>query len=165
MAKLAIKPGSTSVTVEVFIQDSSVTTGAGLTGLAYNTASLTAYYKRNGNVAPVAITLATLAAITTAWSSGGFIAADGTNTPGLYRLDIPDAALATGARSVIIYLKGATNMAPCLLEIDLTNDANLVNILGTAVSTPATAGVLDVNIKKLNNTTLNGNGSSTPWGP
>jgi len=165
MAKLAIKPGSTSVSVDIFIADSSVTTGAGKTGLAYNTASLTAYYKRNGNTASVAITLATLAAITTAWSTGGFIEVDATNMPGLYRLDIPDAALTTGVKSVVILLKGATNMAPCVLEIDLSNDANLVGILGTVVSTPATAGLLDVNVKKLNNTTLNGNGSSTAWGP
>ena len=44
--KLIITKGATSVGVNVFIRDNSVTTGAGLTGLAYNTASLTAYYSR-----------------------------------------------------------------------------------------------------------------------
>ena len=40
--------------------------------------------------------------------------------PGLYRLDLPDAVLAAGEESVIVYLQGATNMVPCLLEIQLT---------------------------------------------
>lgn len=116
MAKLEMLAGSTSQTVNVFIQDSSVTTGAGKTGLAYNTASLTAYYCLP-KAAPVAITLATQTA-TGAWSSGGFVEIDATNTPGLYRLDLPNAALASG-RFVNVMLKGAANMAPCVLEIEL----------------------------------------------
>lgn len=117
MAKLALKQGTTSKSLYVFIQDSSVTTGAGLTGLAYNTSSLVAYYVQPGGSA-TAITLATQTA-TGAWSSGGFVAVDGTNMPGLYRLDVPNAAL-TGATAVVIMLKGAANMAPCVLEIELT---------------------------------------------
>lgn len=117
MAKLSIKQGTTSKSLYVFIYDSSVTTGAGLTGLAFNTSSLTAYYVQPGGSA-TSITLATQTA-TGAYSSGGFVAVDGTNMPGLYRLDIPNAAL-TGAASVVVMLKGATNMAPCVLEIELT---------------------------------------------
>jgi hypothetical protein len=118
--KLQIVKGKTSKSVDIFIGDSSVTTGAGLTGLVFNTSNLVAYYHRPG-AAAVAITLATLAAITTAWSSGGFIAVDGTNMPGLYRLDIPDAALASGVDEVVIMLKGAANMVPVVLEIQLTS--------------------------------------------
>jgi hypothetical protein len=116
--KLSIKVASTSQTVNVFIQDSSSTTGAGLTGLVFNTAGLTAYYALP-KAAAVQITLATLAAITTAYSSGGFKEVDATNMPGWYRLDLPDAALASG-RFVSVHLKGATNMAPLALEIELT---------------------------------------------
>lgn len=117
--KLIIAKDATSVSVDVFIRDNSVTTGAGLTGLVFNTASLTAYYSRQ-NAAATAITLATQTA-TGAFSSGGFVAVDGTNMPGLYRLDIPDAALATGVNTVYIMLKGATNMEPCVLEIELSS--------------------------------------------
>jgi hypothetical protein len=120
--KLSIQAGSTSQTVNVFIQDSSSTTGAGLTGLVFNTASLTAYYALP-KAAAVSITLATLAAITMAWSSGGFKEVDATNMPGWYRLDIPDAALASG-RFVSIHLKGAANMAPLPIEIELTATNN-----------------------------------------
>src|SRR3954470_23989587 len=93
--KLSIKAGATSQTVNVWIQDSSSTTGAGLTGLVFNTSSLTAYYALP-KAAAVSITLATLAAVTTAYSSGGFKEIDATNMPGWYRLDLPDAAIASG---------------------------------------------------------------------
>jgi hypothetical protein len=46
---------------------------------------------------------------------------DATDLPGWYELGIPNAALATGADSVIVNLKGATNMAPVVLEIQLTD--------------------------------------------
>lgn len=122
MAKLSIVAGATSQSVNVFIQNSSLTTGAGLTGLVFNTASLVAYYTFTGaNATSVAITLATLAAVNSAFSSGGFKEIDATNMPGLYRLDIPNAGLATSkGRSVTIMLKGAANMVPCVLEVELT---------------------------------------------
>lgn len=127
MAKLAIKKASTDVTVYVFIQDSSKTTGAGLTGLVYNTTDLVASYVRP-LAARQALSLATLAAVDSAHSDGGFKEIDATNMPGVYRLDLPDAVCATGVNSVVVMLKGAANMAPLLLEIQLTdfdlNDAS-----------------------------------------
>lgn len=135
--KLSIVAGATSQTVNVFIQDSSSTTGAGLTGLVFNTSSLTAYYALS-KAAAVQITLATLAAITTAWSSGGFKEVDATNMPGWYRLDIPDAALASG-RFVAIHLKGATNMAPLPLEIELTAWNNQDAVRGGLTALPNAA--------------------------
>lgn len=114
---LTIKAGSTDQTVYLFIQDSSSSTGAGLTGLVYNTASLTAYYCL-GRGAATAITLATLAAATSAHADGGFKEVDATNMPGIYRLDLPDAAVASGIE-VIVFLKGAANMVPVAKEIAL----------------------------------------------
>lgn len=118
MAKVSLVAGTTSYTANIFIQDSTVTTGAGKTGLVFNTSSLTAYYVRPG-AAAVSITLATQT-VTGAWSSGGFVEVDAANMPGVYRLDIPDAALAAGKTSVAILLKGATGMAPVTLEVELT---------------------------------------------
>ncbi len=117
MAKISIVKGTTSKLLDLFVQDSSSTVGAGLTGLAYNTGSLTGYYYREGAASAVAITLATMTLGT--WATGGFIVADGTNMPGVYQLGIPDAALASGANSVVVMLKGAANMAPVILEIEL----------------------------------------------
>jgi len=127
MAKLAIKKASTDVTVYLFIQASNVTTGAGLTGLVYNTTDLVASYVRPLGTR-TALTLATLAAADSAHSDGGFKEVDATNMPGIYRLDLPDAVCATGVPSVVVMLKGATNMSPVVLEIQLTdfdlNDAS-----------------------------------------
>jgi hypothetical protein len=150
--KLALPKGATSQTVLIFIQDSTSTGGAGKTGLAFNTASLTAYYARP-RAAAVAITLATQT-VTGAYSSGGFVEIDATNMPGLYRFDPPDAVLATGVDSVVVMLKGATGMAPLPLEIQLTdfnlNDADpAVDVTkwnGTAVAAPNVAGVPKVDL-------------------
>lgn len=135
--KLSIKAGSTSQTVNVFIRDSSSTTGAGLTGLVFNSAGLTAYYALP-KAAAVSITLATLAAITTAYASGGFKEVDATNMPGWYRLDLPDAAIASG-RFVSLHLKGATNMAPLPVEIELTGWDNQDAVRGGLTSLPNVA--------------------------
>jgi hypothetical protein len=138
MAKSLAK-GATDVTVYVKVMDSSSTTGAGLTGLAYNTASLTAYYVRTRGTA-TAITLATQTA-GGAHSDGGFVAVDGTNMPGLYRLDLPDAVCAAGVSMAVVQLKGATNMMPVELEIQLE---------------------ADVNVQSVNDVVLTGDGAGTP---
>lgn len=120
MQTFLVAKGATSVILPVSIYDSSSTTGGKLTGLVYNTSSLTAYYNRMGaSGSATAITLATATKGT--WTSGGFVAVDGTNMPGDYELHIPDAALATGVNRVIVQLKGAANMVPCNIEIELTS--------------------------------------------
>jgi hypothetical protein len=121
MAKFSLAKNTTSRIVQMFIQDSSATTGAGLTGLLYNAASLTAYYQRENAASPVAITLATMTVGT--WASGGFKEVSSANMPGVYQLGLPDAALASGAASVVVMLKGAASMAPVTLEIDLEGAA------------------------------------------
>lgn len=135
--KLSIVAGATSQTVNVFVRDSSSTTGGGLTGLVFNSASLTAYYALP-KAAAVAITLATLAAVTSAYSSGGFKEIDSANMPGWYRFDIPDAALAAG-RFVSIHLKGASNMAPLPIEIELTGWNNQDAVRGGMTALPNAA--------------------------
>lgn len=117
--QFTIKKGTTSKKVRVFIGDSSVTTGAGKTALVYNTASLVAYYIRDGDSNETAITLATATLGT--WTSGGFLLVDDTNMPGTYELGIPDAVLATGCNHVEIMLKGAANMSPCFISIELVS--------------------------------------------
>src|SRR5262249_41057383 len=113
--------GSTSKSVTVLIQNSASATGAGLTGLAYNTASLTASYTFSGtNAGGHDITLASLATPGSASTSGGFVEIDATRLPGAYRLDLPDALLASGnGDSVYVELKGANNMVACPFEIIL----------------------------------------------
>ena len=118
MAKLTVKSGSASRSEYIFVNDSSSTTGAGLTGLTNATAGLTAYYVTERGT-PTAITLVSLASATAAYSSGGFVAVDATNLPGVYRLDVPAAVFAT--TKGVVMLKGATNMVPVLLEYDVVS--------------------------------------------
>lgn len=114
-----VHKGATSQTVYLSVNDSASTTGGKKTGIAYNTAGLVASYTRNG-AARTAITLATLASASAAWSSGGFVEVDATNEPGLYRCDVPDAAFASGVDSVVVQIGGATGMVWAAEEVQLT---------------------------------------------
>lgn len=115
--KKKLYAGTTSHIERVFIQDTTQTDGRGLTGLAFNTASLTAYYIRQGEASATAISLVTATVGT--WVSGGFVEIDATNMPGWYELHVPNAVIAAGAKSVGIHLKGAANMAPYPIELEL----------------------------------------------
>ena len=119
MAKLLIDEDTTSYRLSIFVQDSSQTDGRGLAGLAHDTASLTWYRWRedDGNAAatqisPVAVTRGTFA-------SSGFVEKDATNMPGFYELGIPNSCLASGSDWLDMVLRGATNMAPVPIEIQL----------------------------------------------
>jgi hypothetical protein len=138
MQEFTVTKGATSVIVPVSIYDSSSTTGAKLAGLAFNTGSLTAYYNRMGaSGGATAITLATATKGT--WTSGGFVAIDGTNMPGDYELHIPDAALATGANEVAIQLKGAANMVPKNIVVHLTGTNRQDAVRGGMTALPNAA--------------------------
>ena len=90
------KAGVTSKSVVVRIIDA--TDGTPELGVVFNTAGIDLQYRREG-AASVAITEATLAALTTAWASGGFLHIGN----GYYRLDVPDAAFAAGSDGVLIH--------------------------------------------------------------
>jgi hypothetical protein len=117
--KLIRKAGVTGEIWQIFIADSSSTTGAGLTGLAFNTASLTAYYHRDTDTTATAISLVTMTVGT--FTSSGFKEIDATNMAGWYQFCPPNAALAAGAKSCAFHLKGATNMAPLPIEVQLVS--------------------------------------------
>jgi hypothetical protein len=93
-----IKAGASSVSLPVRLLS---TAGAGVTGKTAS--SVTASYWRQGGTR-TAISVSDLAAVNSAYSSGGLKEVDSTNLPGLYRLDIPDAAVASGADWVVIGL-------------------------------------------------------------
>ena len=112
MQAFEVTKGATSVILTVSIYDSSSTTGGKLTGLVFNTSSLTCYYDRTG-AAGAATAVSLVTATKGTWTSSGFVAVDGTNMPGVYQVMLPDAAFATGVNEVAFQLKGAANMVPC----------------------------------------------------
>jgi len=117
---ITIAPGSTSQSIELYL---------GATGLTFATSGLAAYYVRNQS-APVAITLVTQTP-TGAWSSGGFAEISSSLVPGVYRLDVPNAAFAAGASDVTIVVRGASGTNGAVLTVNLVEaptDAVLVRM-------------------------------------
>jgi hypothetical protein len=143
---MKITAGTTSYILDIFVQDSSSTAGAGLAGLVYNTASLTAKYKRQGSATWTTISLATATAGT--WASGGFIAA-GSADDGDYELHLPNAVIASGVAWVAVSLQGAANMAPTKIRLGLTatndqsaTDGGITKIATIETSTTTTIPAL-----------------------
>lgn len=136
--------GSTSQSIDIWIADSSSSTGGGLSGLVYNSGSLTAYYRKGATGTSTAITLATQT-VGGAWSSGGFVEVDATNMKGLYRFDIPNALIDTAGITHVIFC-GATNMVPVKLRLDcraVPSNLKQINSNATAaVQLALSAGVI-----------------------
>jgi hypothetical protein len=107
---ITIAPGSTSQSIELYL---------GATGLTASTAGLSARYNRT-RTASVDIPLVART-IAQAWTSGGFAEVDSTNMPGVYRLDIPDAALAAGADDVTIVVRGASGTNGAVMTVKLSS--------------------------------------------
>ncbi len=107
-SSITIAPGSTSQSIELYL---------GATGLTFNTSGLQAYYVRNRST-PVQISLVSQTA-TGAWTSGGFAEINSTTMPGIYRLDVPNAAFASGASDVTINVRGAVGTNGAVLTVNL----------------------------------------------
>jgi hypothetical protein len=107
---ITIAPGSTSQSIELYL---------GATGLTASTSGLSARYNRTRtasvNIPLVARTIAQ------AWTAGGFAEVDATNMPGVYRLDLPDAALAAGADDVTIVVRGASGTNGAVMTVKLSS--------------------------------------------
>lgn len=153
--KQLVLAGVASKRMAIFIQDSSATTGAGLTGLTNASSGLTWYYYREDNTASHAVSVVGQTLGT--WTSGGFKEIDATNLPGFYELGVPNVVTtATGSPAwVVMGLKGAANMVPVNIELEFVHTDPLAGVdvatwLGTAV-TAATGGIPDVNVKRYNN--------------
>jgi hypothetical protein len=107
---ITIAPGSTSQSIELYL---------GATGLTSSTSGLTARYNRT-RTASVSIPLVART-IAQAWTSGGFAEVDATNMPGVYRLDLPDAALAAGADDVTVVVRGASGTNGAVMTVKLSS--------------------------------------------
>lgn len=155
---IQIKGGSTSRSIDVALHDA--TTGLGYASGVYSDAGISLWYRRGTTGAVTAITPATQT-VGGAYSSGGFVnLSTGDN---LYRLDLPDAALAAGVDSVTIggHATAWTMIAPTIqitgydprtdavATVAGSLDTNAKQWAGTAVATPTTAGVPRVDVKAM----------------
>ena len=125
---ITIAPGSTSQSIELYL---------GATGLTASTSGLSARYNRT-RTASVSIPLVART-IAQAWTSGGFAEVDSTNMPGVYRLDLPDAALAAGADDATIVVRGASGTNGAVMTVKLSSGGLTSAQTASAVWDAATA--------------------------
>lgn len=164
-----IKKGSVDRSVDLYIIDS--VDGTPETGVLFNTAGIDLKYRRDLS-AVVSITEVTLAALTTAHADGGFLEIGN----GVYRLDLPDAAWATGADHVTIF-GTVTGMivVPVTVQLVDYNPEDTVRLGLTALPNAAAdaagglpisdAGGLDIDAKlaNTNEVTAARMGALTDW--
>ena len=103
-----ITPGATSQSVEIYL---------GTTGLTATTTGLNARYNRT-RTASVAIPLVART-ISQPWIAGGFAEVDAVTMPGLYRIDLPNEAVAIGADDVTVNVRGAAGTNGAVITINL----------------------------------------------
>ncbi len=160
-----ITKGATSQSIELYIVDS--TNGTPETGVLWNTAGIDLKYRRK-DAAVVSITEAALTtpALTDTWETGGFLEIGN----GVYRLDLPDAALASAAGidrvvvfgtvtgmvvlPVTIHLTAfdlstalaSQTVGTCTTNTDMagTDNAALASVLGAAVGASISADIADL---------------------
>ena len=153
---ITIAPGSTSQSIELYL---------GATGLTATTAGLTAAYNRTrSNRVP--ITLVNLTYMTDSWVSGGFKEVDAATMPGVYRLDLPDAAVSVGADDVTVVVKGAAGTNGAVMTIKLLSVAS--DILSADLGSGTNAGTLNERtvrsaLRSLRNKVSVGSGTMTVY--
>jgi len=125
---ITIAPGSTSQSIELYL---------GVTGLTSSSSGLSTRYNRT-RTASVSIPLVART-IAQAWTSGGFAEVDSTNMPGVYRIDLPDAALAAGADDVTIVVRGASGTNGAVMTVKLSSGGLTSAQTASAVWDAATA--------------------------
>lgn len=151
-----VQPNATGV--QVSLQASDSTDGTNETGIAYNTSGISLWYRRTGG-AKVAITPVTLAALTTAWTSGGVLHIG----DGVFRLDVPDAAFVSGAATVLIG-GSATGMIFDRVEIQLKYEPTAIRVAtataggGSSITLDASASAVTDNYVGYTVQTLSGTG-------
>jgi hypothetical protein len=117
--KRKITAGTTQFNLTVIAYDNTSTSGAGLSGLTHTTSGLILEYRRAGDSAWTQLGVGTglVAGTLGSWTSGGIVASG--SRAGRYQIGIPNAAIASGARFVEVCLRGATNLHPVDIEIEL----------------------------------------------
>jgi hypothetical protein len=147
---ITIAPASTSQSIELYL---------GATGLTFATSGLAAYYVRNRE-APTAITLVTQTP-TGAWASGGFAEIDSSLVPGVYRLDVPNAAFAANASDVTIVVRGASGTNGAVLTVTLSSGGltaaqTAAAVLDAVGSSYVTAGSIGYAVQNSNVASISG---------
>ena len=134
---MIIAAGSTDVTTYFVLRDPA--TGGAATGVTVTDIDLT--YVRDRSAAQKSDASA-LASASAAHSDSGAYEVDSVNAPGLYRIDWPDAAFASGAGKVQLFLRdgsGGDAFCPECIEVALDAGSHLLEADVDSTGTPVTA--------------------------
>ena len=132
--KISRQVGTVSEILNIYIQDATVSTGAGLANVSASSVNFA--WMRNNQATVSSGTCSSNTTLGT-YSTVALIQVNSTSTLGWYQFGCPDGALASG-RSVLVHLSGGpAAMAQVPIEIELTAGTNQA-INPVSVSTMAT---------------------------
>ena len=144
--KLQRAVGSTSQKLHIYIQDATVSTGAGLAGITANTVTCTIF--RDNMTSTSTLTCSTSTGTLGTFNVSCLTQIHATLAQGWYQFCPPDYAFASGT-SVLLHLYGAASMAPLPIEIELTkfdmqqyvSSHQIERVLNPVTASSVTAGV------------------------
>jgi hypothetical protein len=124
--------------------------GQEVTGLAYDSTDASCYYLDGSSATE--IPLVELALPSSAHADGGFIEIDADNLPGLYRLDLPDALVATTEKATKVMLSFSST-ARMVYEVKLESESDKIE---GAVTSGATATSIPSGLSGYSSDAFNG---------
>ena len=134
-----------AVDQSVLIRAFTAADGLPKTDIVFNTATLTINYKRGATGAVTSVTPITQTS-TGAHADGGFVHLNA----GVYRVDLPDAAVATGAPNVAVMLAGVAGAVFTVATIEITgSDARAARITEAQINTAIELGAVGTGVAAL----------------
>jgi hypothetical protein len=148
--KLNRVPGAVSQILDLFVQDATVSTGAGLANVAGSSVSFAWWHDSQASASTG--TASTAGAMGT-YSTSAWVQVSSTNALGWYQFGAPNGVFAVG-QSAALHFYGAPSMAALPVEIDLNSQVNVTQIQGSGAVTSA-AGTLNVSTQAIDKTGYN----------
>lgn len=108
---LTVTAGETGKSVHVYL---------GSTGVTFQTPNLTCYYARNNGTS---VNIPLVAGNASTWVSGSLYEVSAVTMPGVYKFDIPNAVIESGASTASIMLRGANAFNGAFININIEQPA------------------------------------------
>ena len=131
--KITRAVGTVSEVLNLYIQDASVSTGAGLANISATSVAFS--WKRNDQATLSSGTGTTGGTLGT-YGVSTFTQVNSTSTLGWYEFGVPNGIFTSG-RSALLHLYGAPNMVPLPIEVELTKFDNQQYVTSYNISTQA----------------------------
>lgn len=113
--KISRQVGTIEELVPIFVQDATVSTGAGLPNLLIS--SFSSYYHRSDMTSTSSVTLVSTGTLGT-WSSGQWLQINSTFMRGWYQFALPNGMWAAGS-TCAVHMYGHASMSPVVFELEI----------------------------------------------